>query len=244
MSSVEIVVCVAAGSFSRRTAVKENAQTMNEKHTTAMMRRRPLVTPTITAPVIKSTNQDLYVTPLDLRCLGVSRRLTYYLPPAVCLFPSTFASYYNPSPAFAPPPMLPVVDPSALARGIPIAGPEHPLVRAVGGERSDTASIEVLNFLLPEGGGARSADGGEAEGQRAAGSGGFSRGHGDDFDESRSAVVFRKWFNLEQQQVCVYVCCLRWCRAVRSRRFFGFENKIDNSCLESGFFGVVYCASE
>lgn len=87
-------------------------------------------------------------------------------------------------------------------------------MRAVGGEPGEQASIEVLNF--PLGGGGESARGGdeeEAGGDRAGGraSGGCSRGYGDDFDESRSAVVFRNWFTAEQQQVCVGVCCVNFC---------------------------------
>lgn len=113
--------------------------------------------------------------------------------------------------AIPTPPLLPPRMPSAVGRttlrhgAVTTAGPEHPLVRAVGGEPSSEASIEVLNFLSPDGGGPRSAGEGEAGGERAApGGGGFSRGYGDDFDESRSAVVFRKWFSLEQQQVCIF----------------------------------------
>ncbi|CAM9415593.1 unnamed protein product [Scytosiphon promiscuus] len=86
-------------------------------------------------------------------------------------------------------------------------GPDHPLMQAVVGEPPRDASIEVLNFIPPssraEAGGG--ADGGvereggvEAEGQ---GSGECTSGYGSDFHESRSAVVFRKWFTEEQQQV-------------------------------------------
>lgn len=75
-------------------------------------------------------------------------------------------------------------------------GPDHPLVRAVGVEPSKDASVEVLNFLLP--GDSRRHDGGEGT---SGDGGGCTRGYGGDFDESRSAVVFRKWFTVEQQQV-------------------------------------------
>ncbi|CAB1110705.1 unnamed protein product [Ectocarpus sp. CCAP 1310/34] len=75
-------------------------------------------------------------------------------------------------------------------------GPDHPLVRAVSVEPSKDASVEVLNFLLP--GDRRRHDGGEGT---AGDGGGCSSGYGRDFDESRSAVVFRKWFTVEQQQV-------------------------------------------
>ncbi|CAN0358170.1 unnamed protein product, partial [Ectocarpus sp. 8 AP-2014] len=75
-------------------------------------------------------------------------------------------------------------------------GPEHPLVRAVSVEPSKDASVEMLNFLLP--GDSRRHDGG---GGTAGEGGGCSSGYGSDFDESRSAVVFRKWFTVEQQQV-------------------------------------------
>eukprot|EP00903_Cladosiphon_okamuranus_P018159 g16709.t1 len=82
-------------------------------------------------------------------------------------------------------------------------GPGHPLVRAVGGEPGEQASIEVLNFLLDgdetRGGGREEEAGGDRPGSRA--SGGCTRGYGEDFDESRSAVVFRNWFTAEQQQV-------------------------------------------
>ena len=84
-----------------------------------------------------------------------------------------------------------------------IAGAGHPLMRAVGGEPGEQASIEVLNFLLDEdeagGGGREEEAGGDRPGSRA--SGGCSRGYVEDFDESRSAVVFRKWFTAEQQEV-------------------------------------------
>ncbi|CAM9705060.1 unnamed protein product, partial [Ectocarpus fasciculatus] len=76
-------------------------------------------------------------------------------------------------------------------------GPDHPLVRTVGAEPSKGSSVEVLNFLLP--GDTRRHDGGE--GTAADDGGGCSSGYGSDFDESRSAVVFRKWFTVEQQQV-------------------------------------------
>lgn len=86
-------------------------------------------------------------------------------------------------------------------------------MRAVGGEPGEQASIEVLNFLVDKdearGGGSGWGEeeaGGDRPGSRA--SGGCSRGYGDDFDESRSAVVFRDWFTAEQQQVCVYFVCV------------------------------------
>ncbi|CBJ30952.1 expressed unknown protein [Ectocarpus siliculosus] len=75
-------------------------------------------------------------------------------------------------------------------------GPTHPLVRAVSVEPSKDASVMVLNFLLPED--SRRHDGGEGT---AGEGGGCSSGYGSDFNESRSAVVFRKWFTVEQQQV-------------------------------------------
>ncbi|CAM9665446.1 unnamed protein product, partial [Hapterophycus canaliculatus] len=86
-------------------------------------------------------------------------------------------------------------------------GPDHPLMRAVGGEPPEDASIEVLNFISPSsvadaGGVGDGGDGGssraDAEGK---GGGGCTSGYGIDFHESRSAVVFRKWFSEEQQQV-------------------------------------------
>ena len=88
-------------------------------------------------------------------------------------------------------------------------------MRAVGGEPCEDASIEVLNFLLADDGASGRAGEEEARGADRAGSrspGGCTRGYGDDFDESRSAVVFRNWFTAEQQQVragvlvCVCLC--------------------------------------
>lgn len=87
-------------------------------------------------------------------------------------------------------------------------GPDHPLMRAVGGNPPEEASIEVLNFVLPSSGAnaGEGADGGDgrvdAEGK---GGGGCTSGYGNDFHESRSAVVFRKWFTEEQQQVRTHV---------------------------------------
>ena len=76
-------------------------------------------------------------------------------------------------------------------------------MRAIGREPGEQASIEVLNFLLEEdearGSGREEEAGGDRPGSRAGG--GYTRGYGADFDESRSAVVFRNWFTPEQQQV-------------------------------------------
>lgn len=60
-------------------------------------------------------------------------------------------------------------------------GPDHPLIRAVEAEPVEEASVEVLNF--PQAG--KGDDGDDNE-----------------FDELRSAVVFKRWFNVDQQKVC------------------------------------------
>lgn len=98
-------------------------------------------------------------------------------------------------------------------------------MRAVGGKPCENASIEVLNFLLAEDGAGRASEeearGGDRAGGRAAG--GCTRGYGDDFDESRSAVVFRNWFAVDQQQVCAGVrqrcakLCFDWVEGGKPR---------------------------
>lgn len=91
-------------------------------------------------------------------------------------------------------------------------------MRAVGGEPCENASIEVLNFLLADDGASRASEeealGGDRVGGRTAG--GCTRGYGNDFDESRSAVVFRNWFTVEQQQVCAKHC-FHWMEDGKSR---------------------------
>lgn len=56
-------------------------------------------------------------------------------------------------------------------------GPDHPLIRAVEADPAEEASVEVLNF--PQAG----------------------KGDDSEFDELRSAVVFKRWFNVDQQKV-------------------------------------------
>lgn len=56
-------------------------------------------------------------------------------------------------------------------------GPDHPLIRAVEANPAEEASVEVLNF--PQAG----------------------KGDDSEFDELRSAVVFKRWFTVDQQKV-------------------------------------------
>lgn len=65
-------------------------------------------------------------------------------------------------------------------------------MRAVEGEPTDNASVEVLNFPP-----SRADRNGNLEGGSSSGS---SKSW--EFDDLRSAVVFRNWFNVDQQQVC------------------------------------------
>ena len=106
------------------------------------------------------------------------------------------------------------------------SGPDHPLIQAVNGEATEKASIEVLNFPATEGdirmgelNATRSSSSFSSSSGGGGGGGGGGRSSGNDkrFDELRSAVVFRDWFDTDQQQVCIYIgarCGLRWLPSV------------------------------
>ena len=119
----------------------------------------------------------------------------------------------------SPPPLFP--SPWALfvesSRGT--LGPDHPLIQAIDGETTERASIEVLNFPTAEGGSrmrevGRERSSGGTGGGGGGGDGGDGNGGRKIFDELRSAVVFREWFDVGQQKVgAVSVVCFAFFRS-------------------------------
>lgn len=71
-------------------------------------------------------------------------------------------------------------------------------MRAMSAEPPEEASVEVVNFPAARGGNGETEDNDHDVNRGAAtGSEAFQNG----FDELRSAVIFREWFSVEQQQV-------------------------------------------